>query len=158
MHLMVWSWSCPGFFFLGFFLILLCPKQSGFKSPGISEQPMIPHFGQYLISQWSLWNLQGHFWNMAPSDWIAQCQLLFPCFRQSAQRTSQHADNALRTDKIHCYDLTQNCLSVMRKEAILGVSVVVIVRVARTLLPLPWHWQWTGTFHGGKHHHCFHLQ
>lgn len=51
MYLMVWPWGYPGFFFLGLLLTLLCPKQSGFKSPGISGLPMIPQFGQDVISQ-----------------------------------------------------------------------------------------------------------
>lgn len=51
MHLVIQSWGCPGLFFLGLPVILLCPKQSGFKSPRISELPMIPQFGQDLISQ-----------------------------------------------------------------------------------------------------------
>lgn len=45
-------------------------------------------------------------------------------------------------DKIHYYDFTENCPSVMRKEAILGVSVVVVMGVAWAPLPQPWR---TGT-------------
>lgn len=48
---MVWSWGCPGFFFLGLLFTLFCLKQSGFNSPGILELPMIPYFGQDLIFQ-----------------------------------------------------------------------------------------------------------
>lgn len=59
MLLMVWSWGCPGFFFLELLLTLLCPNQSGIKSPGISELPMIPHFGQGLISQMVTWEPVG---------------------------------------------------------------------------------------------------
>lgn len=33
---------CPGFFLLGLLFTLLCPKQSGFKTPGISVPAVTP--------------------------------------------------------------------------------------------------------------------
>lgn len=44
---------------------------------------------------------------------------------QVSLRTGQCADYALRTYKVHYYELTRNCSSVVRKEANLGVGVVV---------------------------------
>lgn len=135
-YLMVLSWGCPGFVFLGLLLTLLCPKQSGFNSPGIPELPMIPHFGQDLIFQMVSLKPAGPLLEYG-TLWL-DCRVAGPLSLVPGRQHGQCADSALRMDKIHCCDLTQKCLSELRKEAILSVSVVVIVRVAWASLPQPW--------------------
>lgn len=84
---------------------------------------------------------------MAPSNWLAKARS--SCLMQVAQRTSQRADNTVRMYKIHYYELSLNCSSVVRTEASLGVGAVVSAHVGGVGN--------TNTAVQVWHYHCFHL-